>query len=29
MFDAQQRARLFGNIAAAMYGIPQFIIDGS
>ena len=27
LFDDAQKQRLFGNIAGAMYGIPQFIID--
>ena len=27
MFDAGQRARFFNNIAAAMQGVPRFIID--
>ena len=27
MFDAGQRARFFSNIAAAMQGVPRFIID--
>ncbi|MDM8347988.1 catalase [Pseudomonas sp. sp1636] len=27
LFDAAQKQRLFGNIAAAMGGVPQFIID--
>ncbi|WP_112381219.1 catalase [Sphingomonas carotinifaciens] len=27
MFDDEQKGRLFKNIAAAMHGIPQFIID--
>ena len=27
MFDAGQKARFFANIAAAMKGVPDFIID--
>jgi catalase len=27
MFDAGQRARFFNNFAAAMQGVPRFIID--
>jgi catalase len=27
LFDDAQKARLYGNLAAAMHGIPQFIID--
>lgn len=27
LFDADQKARLFSNIAAAMHGVPQYIVD--
>lgn len=27
LFDADQKARLFSNLAAAMHGVPQYIVD--